>query len=60
MATSHVSGAVALLLSLYPGLSPGEIKAIMKRSMQPLKNSKTRRNVGELDISRMLQAAKQR
>ncbi|MHA7967555.1 S8 family peptidase [Paenibacillus sp. CAU 1782] len=60
MATSHVSGAIALLLSLYPGLSPGEIKAIMKRSMQPLKNSKTRRNVGELDISRMLQAAKQR
>lgn len=56
MATSHVSGAIALLLSLKPGLSPGDIKAIMKRSMQPLRNSKTRR-VGELDVLRMLQAA---
>ncbi|MBH5319851.1 S8 family peptidase [Paenibacillus sp. GSMTC-2017] len=57
MATSHVSGAIALLLSLRPGLSPSEIKAIMKRSMQPLKSSKTRRSVGELDVLRMLQAA---
>ncbi|WP_371825368.1 S8 family peptidase [Paenibacillus soyae] len=57
MATSHVSGAIALLLSLRPGLTPGDIKAIMKRSMQPLRSSKTRRSVGELDVLRMLQAA---
>lgn len=60
MATSHVSGAIALLLSLYPGLTPGEIKSIMKRSMQPLKSNKARRNIGELDITRMLQAAERR
>ncbi|MFF2890213.1 S8 family serine peptidase [Paenibacillus sp. NPDC057967] len=60
MATSHVSGAIALLLSLRPGLSPGEIKSIMKRSMQPLKNSKARRNIGELDVIRMLQAAERK
>ncbi|MDQ6420248.1 S8 family peptidase [Paenibacillus sp. LHD-117] len=57
MATSHVSGAIALLLSLYPHLSPGEIKQIMRRSMQPLRSGKTRRTVGELDVIRMLQAA---
>lgn len=57
MATSHVSGAIALLLSLKPGLSPSEIKSIIKRSIQPLRNSKARRSIGELDILRMLQAA---
>jgi subtilisin len=58
MATSHVSGAIALLLSLYPHLTPAEIKLIMKRSMQPLRNAKNRRSsTGELDIVRMLQAA---
>lgn len=61
MATSHVTGAIALLLSLYPNLTPYEIKQIMKRSMQPLRSSKNRRSssnsAGELDIVRMLQAA---
>ncbi|GKU77707.1 S8 family peptidase [Paenibacillus sp. L3-i20] len=57
MATSHVSGAIALLLSLRPGLTPSEIKYIMKRSMQPLKNSNSRKSTGELDIMRMLQAS---
>ncbi|MFD0590502.1 S8 family serine peptidase [Paenibacillus sp. GCM10027627] len=57
MATSHVSGAIALLLSLRPGLTPSDIKAILKRSMQPLRYSKSKRSAGELDIVRMLQAA---
>jgi len=57
MATSHVSGAVALLLAHKPGLSPAEIKTILKRSMQPLKGTKAPRITGELDIMRMLQAA---
>lgn len=57
MATSHVSGAIALLLSLRPGLTPGQIKSIVKRSMQPLRTNKARRGVGELDIMRMLQSA---
>lgn len=54
MATSHVSGAVALLLERSPNLKPFEIKAILKRSMQPLKYTKARR-VGELDIVKMLE-----
>ncbi|WP_274648508.1 S8 family peptidase [Paenibacillus humicola] len=57
MATSHVSGAIALLLAYRPGLSPAEIKAVLKRSMQPLRGVKTTRGTGELDIIRMLQAA---
>ncbi|MFC3788160.1 S8 family serine peptidase [Paenibacillus sp. GCM10012307] len=57
MATSHVSGAIALLLAKNPGLTPYEIKAILKRSMQPLRGSKTPRSTGELDIMKMLKAA---
>ncbi|MCM3635500.1 MULTISPECIES: S8 family peptidase [Paenibacillus] len=58
MATSHVSGAVALLLELYPQLRPGDIKAVLKRSMQPLKYTKSRK-AGELDVMKMLNAAKE-
>lgn len=54
MATSHVTGAVALLLGLKPGLSPEQIKNIIKRSAIPLKNSKTPRAAGELSITRMI------
>ncbi|WP_338554009.1 S8 family peptidase [Paenibacillus sp. KS-LC4] len=57
MATSHVSGAIALLLAYKPGLSPADIKWILKRSNQPLRGSKAQRLIGELDIMRMLQAA---
>lgn len=56
MATSHVSGAIALMLSEKPGLSPTEIKSIIKRSIQPLRGNKARRIIGELDVMRMLQA----
>ncbi|WP_241674895.1 S8 family peptidase [Paenibacillus luteus] len=56
MATSHVSGAIALLLAHKPGLNPTEIKSIIKRSVQPLRGSKARRMIGELDVMRMMQA----
>lgn len=56
MATSHVCGAIALLLAHKPGLTPTEIKAIIKRSVQPLRGSKARRTIGELDVMRMMQA----
>lgn len=58
MATSHVTGAIALLLQRYPHLRPSDIKAILKRSMQPLKYTKARL-AGELDIIKMLQVAKE-
>ncbi|MGO4549053.1 S8 family peptidase [Paenibacillus sp. 2TAB23] len=56
MATSHVSGAIALLLAHKPGLTPTEIKSIIKRSVQPLRGNKARRTIGELDVMRMMQA----
>jgi len=56
MATSHVSGAIALMLAEKPGLTPSEIKSIIKRSIQPLRGNKARRIIGELDVMRMLQA----
>ncbi|MGN7457542.1 S8 family peptidase [Paenibacillus pasadenensis] len=57
MATSHVSGAVALLLAHQPGLDPGEIRAILKRSMVPLRGAKEGRTPGELDVLKMMKAA---
>ena len=57
MATSHVTGAIALLLSLKPGLSPGQIKSIVKSSAVPLRNAKAPRSAGELSVTRILNAA---
>jgi subtilisin len=57
MATSHVTGAVALLLALKPGLTPSQIKSIIKKSAKPLKNSKAPRMAGELNVMRMIKAA---
>ncbi|MBB6733767.1 S8 family peptidase [Cohnella zeiphila] len=57
MATSHVTGAVALLLAHKPGLTPEQVKTVLKRSKRPLRNAKAPRKTGELDIARMLQVA---
>ncbi|QMV45041.1 S8 family peptidase [Cohnella cholangitidis] len=57
MATSHVTGAIALLLSLKPSLTPGQIKTIVKQSAKPLRNNKTPRIAGELNVVRMIKAA---
>lgn len=58
MATSHVTGAVALLLGQKPDLTPEQIKVILNRSTRPLRNSSSP-GAGELDVTRMLQAANQ-
>ncbi|MFD2702608.1 S8 family serine peptidase [Paenibacillus shunpengii] len=58
MATSHVSGAIALLLSERPGLSPEEIKTLIKKSATPLRSGKSARSSdqgGELHALRLLQ-----
>jgi subtilisin len=59
MATSHVTGAIALLMALKPGLTPAQIKAVIKHSTKPLKMSKALRTAGELNIIRMIKAAEQ-
>ncbi|RED52921.1 S8 family peptidase [Cohnella phaseoli] len=59
MATSHVTGAIALLLSLRPGLPPSQIKSIVKNAAVPLRNAKAPRTAGELNVTRILSAADQ-
>jgi len=60
MATSHVSGAIALLLAKHPGLSPSEIKALVKRATVPLRarkstTAKSKVRGGEIDALRLMQ-----
>jgi subtilisin len=57
MSTSHVTGAIALLLAYRPGLSPAEIKEILRNSMNPLRGAKAPKRTGEIDVMRMLAAA---
>lgn len=59
MATSHVTGAAALLLGLRPSLSPGQLKNIILRSAVPLKNGRAPRSAGELSVTRMMKLAEQ-
>ncbi|CAM3114913.1 S8 family peptidase [Paenibacillus sediminis] len=47
MATSHVSGAIALLLAQRPGLTPAEIKNLLLRSASSLKSKNDWRRVSE-------------
>ncbi|MEB3101862.1 S8 family peptidase [Ferviditalea candida] len=45
MATSHVTGLIALLLSSRPNLSPKTVKLILKKSSVPIKSSKYKNKV---------------
>ncbi|AZK45475.1 S8 family peptidase [Paenibacillus lentus] len=56
MATSHVSGAIALLLAARPNLTPGEIKRRLRRTARPLSTSqaRARSRPGEVSAVRLL------
>lgn len=60
MATSHVTGAAALLLALRPGLTPKELKLLLRRSATPLRLRKGQRRAslggGAADALRLLRA----
>jgi subtilisin family serine protease len=45
MATSHVSGTIALLLETKPGLTPAELKAVLKDSASPIKSIRTKASI---------------
>lgn len=47
MATSHVSGAIALLLAQNPDLQPAEIKALLQQTATPLRNKRGQRRSGD-------------
>lgn len=61
MATSHISGAIALLLAVRPRLKPGEIKALLRRTANPIRSRKSRniqaKAPGEVDVFRLLKEA---
>lgn len=59
MATSHVTGAIALLLAARPGLSPAEIKRRLRRTARPLPSAAKARGAagagaGEVSAARLL------
>ncbi|WP_223069351.1 S8 family peptidase [Paenibacillus caui] len=56
MATSHVSGAIALLLAKRPGLSPAKIKSLLRRTSRPFSGTalKSKMGAGELDAYRLV------
>ncbi|MRN57335.1 S8 family peptidase [Paenibacillus monticola] len=60
MATSHVTGAAALLLGLRPGLTPRELKLLLRRSSSPVLLRKGQRRAslggGAADALRLLRA----
>lgn len=59
MATSHVSGAIALLLAMRPGLEPAKIKSLLRRSANPTRDRfSTSRGNGEIDVMQLLKEAK--
>lgn len=64
MATSHVSGAVALLLALRPDLTPGDIKRRLRRTARPLPASpslaRAKGGAGEVSAARLLRAGPRR
>ncbi|MNJ48275.1 Subtilase family protein [compost metagenome] len=62
MATSHVSGAIALLLAARPNLTPGEIKRRLRRTAKPLSlaQARARSRPGEVSAVRLLRGRVER
>ncbi|MDF2814280.1 MAG: peptidase [Paenibacillus sp.] len=60
MATSHVSGVIALMLTLKPDLKPKEIKALLRKSSNPITGFRAKEpsSCGEIDAVRALKVLK--
>ncbi|MDZ4826848.1 MAG: S8 family serine peptidase, partial [Actinomycetota bacterium] len=56
-ATAVVSGAVALMLSANPALTPAQVKAVLTESAVPVAGDATRVGAGEIDLSGAQDAA---
>lgn len=55
MATPVVTGAIALLLSAHPELTPAQVKLILHDSAVDMGKPKDRQGWGKLDVKRMLE-----
>ncbi|MFS1511209.1 S8 family peptidase [Chengkuizengella sp. SCS-71B] len=58
MATSHVSGIVALMLSINRNLSPVKIKTILKKTGTPLNKSSKKNTPKEINAIRAIRSVK--
>jgi len=58
MASPRIAGAVALLLSKYPKMTPNEVKLALKRTAVDLRFSRNRQGWGMLDIESLLKNSK--
>jgi subtilisin len=60
MATSHVTGVIALMLQLKPDLRPSEIKSLLKKTANPISVSKSAGSAGagEIDALRAVRGLK--
>ena len=60
MATSHVTGVIALMLTLRPDLKPDEIKVLLQRTSNPIAGVGSRGAVrsGEIDALRAIRSLK--
>ncbi|NDI34810.1 S8 family peptidase [Chengkuizengella sediminis] len=58
MATSHVSGIIALMLSINPNLSPVKIKTILKKTGTPISSSNKKITPKEINAVRAVKAVK--
>jgi subtilisin family serine protease len=56
MATSHISGVIALMLTIRPELTPGDIKSLLQKTSNPVTGLKSRSGIraGEVDAMRAL------
>lgn len=53
MSTSHIAGAIALLLSVRPGLSDKQVRSLLKKTSRPLRNVR-RKTMREVDAYRLV------
>lgn len=59
MATSHVTGAIALLLADNPGLTPSDIKTLLRKSATMIRGRRKHSKApGEIDALRLLRDAR--
>lgn len=58
MATAHVTGVIALMMSTKPNLKPSQVKQLLKRSSISITNGKTSKLPGQINARRAISILK--